>query len=150
MKRVITANSNHCCIYDYHHKMKQLTLVKEIDHPENRLKMSELVSDRSGHYNTSHTNRGAYGQTTNTTTVHIDNFAREVARELEKERNHHDYTELVLIMPPDMEGMLLHHLNKHVKALIKQNIQKNVMNVHPHELLTYLNEHVIPEKKRLH
>ena len=150
MKRVITANSNHCCIYDYQHKKNQFTLVKEIDHPENRLKNGELLSDRQGHYNTSHTSRGSFSQDSDTGLVNIDNFARELAQELESERNHHDYTELVLVMPPQMEGYLAQHMNKQVKALIKHVIQKNMMHCTERELLQYLNEHLDEYRKPLH
>lgn len=150
MKRVITANSNHCCIYDYHHQKNQLKLIKEFDHPENRLKNSELLTDRPGHYHAGRNNSGAFSPDTDTGVVNIDNFARELAHELDKERNHHDYTELVLIMAPQMEGYLAQHLTKQVKGLVKQVIQKNMMHCTERELLRYLNEHLDDKKKPLH
>ena len=150
MKRVIAANSNHCCIYDYYDKKHQLQLIKEFDHPENKLKDHELLCDRPGHYQTTHTNRGAFSQTCDPAQVNIDNFARELARELNKERLHHEYTELVLIMSPQMEGLLAHHLSKQVSALIRHTIQKNMMHCTEAELQLYLTSFLEQHRKPLH
>ncbi|OGV50035.1 MAG: hypothetical protein A3F46_06025 [Legionellales bacterium RIFCSPHIGHO2_12_FULL_42_9] len=150
MKRIITANSNHCCIYDYHHKKNQLKLIKKFDHPENRLKNAELLTDRPGHYQSGHSNRGAFSQASDPGLVNIDNFARELAHELDEERNHHDYTELVLVMPPQMEGYLSQHMTKQVKELVKHVIQKNMMHCTERELLHYLQDHLEENRKPLH
>ena len=150
MKRVIAANSNHCCIYDYNAQEGQLRLIKEFDHPENKLKDSQLVSDRPGRYQMSRTNRSAFSQESDPASLKIDNFARELARELDAERNHHDFTELVLIMSPQMEGLLTHHLNKQVAALIKHTIQKNLMHCTEAKLLQYLMSYLKQHRKPLH
>lgn len=150
MKRIITANSNHCCIYDYHHQKKKLQLVKEFDHPENKLKNSELLTDKSGRYGTKSMHGGSFSPDSDAGWVNRDNFARELAHELDEERNHHDYTELVLIMSPQMEGLLAQHLNKQVKGFIKHIIQKNMMHCTERELLQYLNDHLEENRKLLH
>lgn len=142
MKWIITANSNNCRIYDYHKKLNELKLIKEIDRPENKLKSGDLVSDKPGRYKTDSKIGSAYSPATDPEEVNIDNFARELATELDEARNKHDYDELVVIMPPQMDGLFSQHLNKHVKALIKQNIQKNIMHLSEHELLDYLNENL--------
>lgn len=149
MKRIIAANSNHCCIYDYHDQKKQLKLIKEIDHPENKLRDSELLTDRAGHYNNTRTNGGSFSPARDAVLINIDNFARQLAIELDKERNRHDYTELVLIMAPQMEGLVCHHLNKNIKPLIKHNIQKNLMHCTERELLRYINQYLAKQRKPL-
>lgn len=141
MKRVILANSNTCGIYDYK-KPTELTLVKTIECPENKLKDRELVSDRPGHYNTSSSARGTYEQASDPEKILIDNFAKKLADTLNKWRNEHEFHELVVIMPPHMEGLFLLHLDKEVYKMIKKTLQKNLMNLNQHELLHYLNEHL--------
>ncbi len=140
MKRIVIANSNNCRIFDYE-KSGHLTLIKEINCPENKLKNSELASDRPGRYNGDSSCGGAFSQATGMKDVHIDNFARTMALELEKERNHHDFDQLVVIMPAQMDGLLCHHLNKNVKALIKRTVQKNIANLSGRALLSYLHAH---------
>lgn len=138
MKWVVTANSNQCRIYDYHRKDGQLKLLHEINHPENKLKDSETLTDKQGRYNTNHAAHGAFSQPNDPAEVHIDDFARQLAHVLDDGRNKQAYEALILIIPPHMEGLLNEHLNKNVKAMIKQVIQKNVMHCNERELLNYL------------
>ena len=138
MKRIVVANSNCCRIFDYQ-KPGNLTLVKEINVPENKLKNRELSADRPGRYHSNATSKGAYTPSCDMREVHIDNFARTMAHELEHERSHHDYEQLVVIMPAQMGGLLRHHLNKNVKALIVRMIKKNIASFNNRELLAYLN-----------
>ena len=140
MKWIITANTNKCCIYDY--QKNDLQLLKEINHPENKLKSSELGTDKPGRYKTSTSNRGAYSPHTELDEIKVDDFARELAKELNEARNRNDYDELVIIMPAQMDGLLSKHLDKNVKELIKQTIQKNIMHSSEKELLDFLNENM--------
>ena len=137
MKRIVIANSNNCRIFDYE-KPGNLTLIKEINCPENKLKNSELGCDRPGRYNGDISCGGSYSQAMDMKEVHIDKFARTLAVELERERNKHDYEQLVVIMPAQMDGLFCHHLNKNVKALITRTLRKNIVNLNGHALLAYL------------
>lgn len=140
MKWIVTANTNDCCIYEYHDN--GLKLIKEISHPENKLKESELSSDKPGRYNLSNSTGGggAYSPHTDIEDVQDNNFAREVARELNEARNKNNYKELVIVMPAQIEGLFLNHLNNNVKELITHTIQKNIMHLSEKELLDYLSK----------
>jgi len=139
MKWIVTANTNDCCIYEYHDN--DLKLIKQISRPENKLKDSELSSDKPGRYNSSNsTGGGAYAPHTEIEDVQDNNFAREVAIELNEARNKNKYRELVIIMPAQIEGLFLNHLNSKVKELIEHTIQKNIMHLSEKELLDYLSE----------
>jgi protein required for attachment to host cells len=140
MKLVINTNTNTCRIYHYVKHPAQLTLLKEIKHPENRLKSGEMTSDRPGHYQGGMSARGAYSPHTEAKENAVDNFSREIAEELNKERNNKDYDELIVIAPPHMKGLLLQHINKHVKAMIVNNIEKDLLYMPEHELLSFLRE----------
>ncbi|HAT8564401.1 TPA: host attachment protein [Legionella pneumophila] len=142
MKWIMIANSNECRIYDYQKKLNQLTFIKEINHPENKLKSKDLGTDSPGHYNTSTSARGAFSQPTELNEINFENFARELAECLDEERMNHDFDELVVIMPAHMEGLFLRHLNKNVKILITKTLQKNMMHCSEPELLEYLQEHL--------
>lgn len=138
MKWVVTANTNHCKIYHYQRKEGVLTLVKEIAHPENKLRDIDITSDKPGHYKTNHTARGAYTQETDPKEALIDNFAKEIAKTLEVGRNEQAYEQLFFMIPAQMNGLIQKHLDKHVTPYIKENHQKNVMSLSPKELVAYL------------
>jgi protein required for attachment to host cells len=139
---VVNTNSNFCRIYDYHKKPAKLTLLKEISHPENKLKKSEyLTSDKPGRYQTTNTAHGTYSQPSDPKEIAIDNFSREIAQQLNHGRTTNEYKELIIITAPHMNGLLNHHLDKHIKNLITHNIQKDLLHLSDQQLLEFLQTH---------
>lgn len=137
---VVIANSSDCRIYNYEKKDKKLSLIKEIAHPEGKMKGTDLVSDRSGHYNGSTPDAGgAYSPRKTPKEIVNEEFARHVAKELEAARSTEDYKELILVAGPEMNGLLSQHLSKHVKDCIISNIKKDLNNLPDHELIQFLN-----------
>lgn len=137
---VVSSDTNTCRIYQYN-KPFQLTLIKELKHPENKLKTSDLISDRPGHYQTSGPTRGVYTQSTDPKDVMIDNFSREIAKELDHGRNDHAYKNLIIIASPHMNGLLFQHFNKHVKESVINRIHKDLLHLSEQELLDFLKTH---------
>lgn len=140
MKWIVTANTNTCRIYEYYDNA--LNLLKEISRPENKLKVSEISSDKRGRYNSSISpSVGTYAPHTEIEDMQNNDFAREIAMELDEARNKNTYNELVIIMPAQIEGLFSKQLNKNVKELIKLTIQKNLMHLSEKELFGYLDEY---------
>jgi len=139
---VLITDSNDCRIYQYIKKPHQLNLIKEIQHPENRLRDIDLTSDKPGHYGTSGSARGAYSQPTDPKEIKIDDFSRSIAKELDHDRNTNSYEKLIVIAPPHMNGLLFHHINKHVKELVIHNIEKDLLHLNEHDLLEFLHTHI--------
>ena len=137
---VVNTNSNTCHIYHYQKSPAQLTLLKELNHPENKLKKSDfLTSDKPGRYQSDPSHgSGSYSQRTDPKAVAIDDFAREIARELEHGRATNAYDNLIIITPPHMNGLLIQHLDKHVKNLVSHTIQKDLQHLNDKELLALL------------
>ena len=133
MLLIAVVNSNACRLYHYDKHKVQLTLIKEINHPENKLKCKDLVSDKSGHYQASNS-RGSYSPHMEPKEIKIDDFSREVAKELDHERNTNSCNELILIAPAHISGLLQQHFNKHVSNMIVKNIQKDILHLSEHEL----------------
>ena len=134
---VISANTNTCRIYDYQ-KLKSLNCIKEIQHPESKLKISQLVSDRNGHYQGGESTRGAYAPHTDIKDVEKDKLAREIAQTVDAGRNTHAFDELVVIAEPHMNGLLFQHFNKHVKELVINNFKKDLHALTQDQLLDFL------------
>lgn len=137
---VINCNSNLCRIYQYDKQKPALNLLKEIEHPENKLRNSELASDKAGNYKAGNAH-GAYAQASNPKEVVIERFYREIANELEHERSKNSYDQLIVITAPSTNGSLVNHFDKHVKPLISHSIQKDLLHLTDKELLTFLREH---------
>ena len=141
MNIVVNTNSNMCRIYHYTKHPAELTLLKEISHPGNKLKISDLTSDKQGHYQGDTAGHGAYSPHKDAKEVEIDNFSREITRELNQERNKNEYDAVIVIAPPHMIGLLYQHINKHVKDLVINKIDKNLLHLSEHELLEFLLTH---------
>lgn len=135
---VVIANSNICRIYHYHKNPDQLTLVKTINHPENRLRDIDLTSDKPGRYRAGESAHGAYSQPSDPKEIKIDDFSREIDKELDHGRKTNAYEKLIIISPPHMKGILSLHINKHVKDLVTHNIEKDVLQMADHELVDFL------------
>lgn len=138
---VIVANTNICQIYLYYKQENQLILLKTIQHPENKLRDSDITADKPGRYKSSGPSRGTFSQETDPKEIKIDQFSREIARELDVGRSKNSYHKLIIIAPPHMKGMMLHHMDKHVKNLITHEIEKDVVHLKDEELLPFLKEH---------
>ncbi|STY28540.1 Protein required for attachment to host cells [Legionella wadsworthii] len=139
---IVTTDSNTCRIYKSTTKPYQLTFVKELLHPESKLKDTELTSSAPGRFNSASNVRGAYTQQTDPKEIEIDHFAREIAEELNSGRNHHDYDQLIIVAPPHMNGLLLQHMDKNVNHLITQNIKNDVMHLTEQKLSNFLQENL--------
>jgi protein required for attachment to host cells len=134
---VINSNSNTCRIYKYNKSKAQLDLVKELMQPENRLHNSDLTSDRPGRYQSGDVH-GAYAPASDPKKVKIDDFLRDVARELNEQRVKQNFEKLILIAPSHQNGILMSHMDKHVKNMIISNIQKDLLHLNDRELLSVL------------
>lgn len=139
---ILITDSNTCRLYNYCQKPELLTLVQEIKHPENKLRDTDLTSDKPGHYKVSGGAHGAFSQETDPKEIKIEDFSREIAKALDHGRNTHAYETLIVIAPPHMNGLLLQHINKHVSELITHNIKKDVLHCTDRELLDFLHQHI--------
>lgn len=137
---VVNCNTSICRIYAYN-KSNQITLLKEINHPENKLKNIDLVSDRPGHYQAGTMARGAYSPDTDPKQVKIIDFLKEVAKELDHGRNTNAYDNLIIIAAPQTSGLLTQQLNKHVNNLISNHIHKDMIHLNERELLQFVKTH---------
>lgn len=138
MTWVVLMNSNECRIFSFSKEKKALSLLKEIQHPENKGRNEDLVSDKPGHYNTSNASGGSYAQHTDPKEVKIDQFVLEICKTLDDARNKEQFEKLIIIAPPKMAGHLSLHINKNVEKMITQQIQKDLVFFKQHELLDFL------------
>ncbi len=138
MQWIVLTNSNQCRIFSFCKADKKLNLIKEINHPENREKDFDLVSDSAGRYKSDAGGHGAYSQQTDPKEIKIDQFMLELCNALDEARTHDQFNQLVIIAPPKTHGLLTQRMNKNVEKLISQVIQKDLVFLKEHELLDLL------------
>ncbi|CEG60909.1 host attachment protein [Legionella micdadei] len=131
-------DSTHCRIYDY--TKHKIDLIKEIQHPENKLRDIEITSDKPGRYQVMGQAHGTYSQQSDPKEIKIEHFSKEIADVLENNNAIHAYEKLILVAPPHIHGLLLKHLDKQITNRITHNIEKDLIHVSEDQLLSHLNE----------
>jgi protein required for attachment to host cells len=138
---VINSNSNLCRIYNYLKTPAQLTLLKELEHPEARMKSSDyLTSSQPGKYIAGDAAHGSYSPHTEPKTIEVEKFSREIAGELDHARKVNSFKKLIIISPAHMSGLLFNQFDKHVKELVTHKFNKDLIHLSEKELLDYLKE----------
>lgn len=137
---IISLNSSLGHIYSYEPKKHSLILLESIGNPSAKLKESDLVSDRPGHYQTMHSAKGAYEPPTSPHDVELNYFTKKLADFLKKGLDNHEYTQLILCSAPHVGGILLSNLDKQVAQTLLTNIKKNFVEDDSSVLTNYLKE----------
>ena len=134
---ILIANGSEARIYNRSEKRSGLQIVSEYHHPESRMKSAELISDRSGHYqsDSSSMGHGSYQEPTPPKKHEMDRFAHELADTLDEARMTRKFNRLVLVSPPHFSGLLNKHMYKEVKNLVSKNVGKDFTKVSEHELM---------------
>jgi len=123
---VVSANSSRATLYTAKSPIAPLELQFQLNHPEARMKSSELVSDRAGRtFDSQGQGRHAMEQRVDPHEHERELFAREVAQQLESLRSRHAIDELVLVAAPAFLGELRAALSDPLKALISKEISKD-------------------------
>ena len=139
---VLVANASEARIFGTDRIGEAMECMKEFSHPESRGKGSELASDRPGHYQSKGTGHGAFVEPSDPKEYEADRFASELAKELDKGRNDNAYRKLVVVAAPHFYGLLNNHMNKHTRAMVVNDIQKDLTDCEPRELPTRLKEYI--------
>ncbi len=135
---ILVANSSSAKLFMNNGPKKGLNKIKEFDHAASRSKAADLVSDRPGH-NQGHGNgRGAYNPPTTPKQHEADQFALELARELDQGRTGNQYQRLILVAAPPFMGLLNKHLNGHIGHLVTDRLEKDYTKATDRELAGHL------------
>lgn len=120
---IVIANSAKALIYQVENHRHHF--LKTLEHPESRLKISELVSDHPGHYQTGHGTRGQYESANTPHQLEQAHFAKELAHFLLQQHQAHQYDHLILCAAPHFHGLLNHEMDPAVEALILETVSKD-------------------------
>lgn len=119
MTWILSAQRSGARIYGHEKAGQGLTLVREIQHEEGRLKDSEIDTDRAGH------SLGHSYQTEQSPSERVaEDFARTLARVLEKERSDKSFDDLVLVASPRMLGLIRKSLDSATASKVRGSLDK--------------------------
>lgn len=97
---ILVANASLAKLYEHLGPNKGLTLVKEMIHPESRLKNSELVTDRPGSMAATGNGQGAKTPQTLPKDHEAKVFAQELAQALYQGRTQNAFERAIVFAPP--------------------------------------------------
>lgn len=135
---IVITNSNACRIFEYQKKEKKISLIKELFHGASKLKGIDLVSDGPGHYKTDGSARGTFSPRETPKENEIEQFSQEIAQVLDHGRTTNQFKDLILVIPPHMNGLIHQHLDHPLKNCIIDNIVKDYTHLKEHEILDTL------------
>lgn len=104
-------------------------LLRELAHPESRMRASEILSDRPGRVKQSTGQRAAMEPPTPRKKVEVERFAREVAKVLDEGVVSGALERLVLVAPPGFLGVLRAKLPPRVEERITDVIEKDYLHL---------------------
>jgi len=139
---ILVANSARARLYENTGIGKGLKLVSEFEHPESRMKGSELVSDRAGFVQGVGNGHASRQQATDPKQNEAEHFALEIARTLEHGRGQNKYERLILVAGSPFLGILKARLPDQVSTLTSDTLDKDYTAATDREIGKYL-EHCI-------
>ncbi len=135
---ILVANASKAKLYGNSGPHKGLQLLKELDHPESRLKNAELVTDRSGHMQSAGNGHGARQPQTAPKQNEARHFAQELARELIHGRTTNRYHRAILVAPPAFMGLLNGAIDGPTSQLVSDRLEKDYTKSSDKELSDHL------------
>lgn len=154
---VVVSDAARARIFAAAEQGQKFNLIREMEHPQSRFANHELVTDRPGRIqqsggpsgfrvqsNPSKGNRSAMEPPTDPKTEEHHVFARELAGELEKGLNRHEYSHLILAAGPHFLGMLRDSLDTQVKKHVTASVDKDYTHMDQRELQQRLSG-MVPE-----
>ena len=122
---ILVANASQARIFFRNGIKQELTLVKELMHPESRMKNSELVTDRAGYMQGTGNSHGSKQPQTEPKQNEALHFAQELAQELNSGRCSQQFERIVLVAPPAFMGLLGEKIDTQTAKLIDGKIGKD-------------------------
>ena len=120
----------------------ELEVVREFTHPESRKKISELMTDKPGHYKTDSGAHSAYDKN-DPKEIEAEHFAMQLIHELKTGWDQHNFKNLIVVAPAHFYGILRKHM-QHFNFCDIDHIPKDYTKYTLSKLHCSLKEHVFP------
>jgi len=130
MKKIwlLVADASRASVLACGPKLDEPQVARTFEHPEGRLRDTELASDDRGRTRPRDRNATAGSAIPHSTTPHevaAEKFSRELAGFVHKAHADGQYDELILVAPPAFLGLLRHALDDSVLAAVRDSVAKD-------------------------
>lgn len=122
---ILVANASLARLYAHLGPKKGLQLVKEIVHPESRMKNTDLITDRAGQLQAAGSGHGAREPSSAPKLHAARAFAQKLAKELYMGRSRNRFGRAILIAPPAFMGMINATLDRPTAQLVTDRFEKD-------------------------
>lgn len=139
---ILVANAGEAKLYANTGISKGLEKIADFDHPDSRKKNSDLVTDRSGHMQSSGNGHGARQPATDPKQHEHEIFAREIAHHIELGRTGNQYQRLIIAAEPHFRGLLNNTFSTQVHSLISESLDKDYTKATQKELAGHLEKYI--------
>ena len=136
---ILVAESSQAIIYEAHSRKGPVAMLDTLSHPEGRKHEGDFKSDRSGSDGGSpDLGRHVLDDKTSAKDFDRNEFAKELAKHLDKARTDGKFNSLILTAPPEFLGLLRSNLNKDVASMVVNTVNKNLIQESPDSFIAYL------------
>lgn len=143
---IVLADSSRARIHVADEKLTRSKLMRELEHPESRVKGIDLNATERGRTSSRIRNvggqRSAMEPHTDPREVEWSNFARELANELEHGRTHNAFDELIIVAPPQFLGQLRDAMTDHLHDMVRADVPKNLTQVEDRDVIERIKSEV--------
>ncbi|MEQ6884535.1 host attachment protein [Salicola sp. Rm-C-2C1-2] len=141
--RIVVADASRARLFSTDSPKGDLTEVDTLLNPEARLHDGDLTTDRPGRQADSmNGGRSAMEEHTEPKEVEAQKFARELADNLEHSRNQGQVEKLYIAAPPKFLGELRKHMKPELKAIVAEEIGKDLSQMNPREMRKHFPERI--------
>ncbi len=133
---IVIANSSFARIFEANHS--EIKELEQFIHPESRQHSRDLVSDRPGRgFESVGTARHNMEPKTNPHDQEMIEFARKLCNHLDAARANGTINRLYLAANPHFLGLIRKHLPAQTAQIIVSEVDKDITNIKPQEILGY-------------
>jgi protein required for attachment to host cells len=123
---VVVADTSRARIFEADKPASELVEIQTLAHPAARLHEGQLVSDRPGSGIGRSGGTHAFNREDEAREEESIRFAADLCSQLEQARNRRAYDKLYIIAAPAFLGLMRKHESDGVRALVSQEISKNL------------------------
>jgi len=135
---ILVANATTAKLYSRKTLDQEPTVIRELVHPESRMKNAELSSDRAGHMQSSGNGHGARQPRSEPKQNEAEHFARELAQLLLRGRTAGECGNIVLVAPAAFLGLINAALDGPTARLVSAHFEKDYTQVGDAQLATLI------------
>jgi len=133
---ILVCNASRARVFSTPGRGRPWTLVRELNHPESRLKGQAISADKPGRVQQSAGagSRPAMEPSTPVKEVEAQRFAELLAKVAEDGHGHNTYARLLLVAPPHFLGLVRQALPEQVRKRVTRSVDKDYTTLREDEL----------------